>query len=109
MKVLKYNKIFFTALGMYSFKRIKKPFDKLVQALSFCLFPTVLGVSVTSSCAYLYQNFSNIQQLPDMIGAFLPIVGCLGQLGSYLSFVKNKKKLEDLEDELQEIVDKGEK
>lgn len=94
-------------MGIYPFQRLKKPYDKYVQTFSFYLFFTNLGMIIAASAVYLYSNFSSVRQLPDAVVAFLTIFACLANVGSYLTIVKNKEKLEQLNDKLQEIVDNG--
>lgn len=108
MKVFKFNRIIFTTLGVYPFHQIKKPFEKWVQKISFYFVFIVLVIFLWVHVAFIHQNFHSLSELPDDIIAFAAIVAWTALIGSYFgSIIMKKKVLDDLNNELQKIVDKG--
>lgn len=108
MEVLKFSKLCFTILGIFRFKQIAKPYGKLVSKFSFYFFFIGLGIFFAVNVTYLYQNFENFSQVPDLMISFVCIVASYSFTGSYISsIVTKKKKMENLNKELQEIVDSG--
>lgn len=109
MKVLQLNKLFFTILGLYPFHQIKKPYDAIIQTFSFYFVFIIFGAFVCAIVTYIYQHFHSLPELPDVMLAFIALVGSQSIYGSYVSsIVLNKRKLDDLTDELQKSVDRGE-
>lgn len=108
MKVFKFNRICFTILGVYPFIRIKREYRELVQNCSFYFVFATLAVYLCVHVAFIHQNFHHLSQLPDLILAFAAIVFWFAINGSYIgSIIGKKKALDDLSNELQAIVDKG--
>lgn len=107
MKVLQFNKIYFAIVGIRPFERIKNPYDESVRSYIFWLIVINSGAVVAFCGAYLYKNFVDFSQLSGMIISFMLIFTTLAATGSYLSIAMNKEKSENLNDELQDIVDKS--
>lgn len=108
MKVLKFNKDLCALVGIHQSDRFKAPYKRLVELFSFYFFLINLGSYFLASAAYIHENIHNFSKIFGATVACISAISCVGNAGSYISFVINKNQLEDLRKELQEIVDSGE-
>lgn len=75
MEALKYNKIYFTILGIFPFPQIKSPYNKLLKTFTFCFCLVTLSFNFTAAGAYIYKNFTSLSQFPDVMKAFVSLPG----------------------------------
>lgn len=67
-------------------------------------------MGIGCSVAYIYGNSSQISPLTqNLMTALLVVIAFLDNVGSYICVTINMDKLNTLAEEIQEIVDKGEK
>lgn len=107
LKVLEFNGILFSILGILPSDRIKNPFDKVIETFSFYFNAICLGTWTIFSSVYIYGHFTGFSQLKDTIMTFMMVFGAVATLGSFFSVASNKKDVEALNDELQQIVEEG--
>lgn len=107
MKVFKSNKILFYVVGILPYHRIKKPYDEIVKAISFVVHSILCVSAVLFSAAYIYGHFTDFSQLPDIILNFVVMFAITATIGAYGSVAINAEKVKLLNNELQQIVTKG--
>lgn len=108
MNVLKFNKVYLTILGIYPVNRISKSCVGSTRNTGFYFFLLSLSTLAGSSAAYMHRNFSDWSNLPSYTTALCVIVACFGNIGSFISINANRKHIEHVRAELQQIVNKGE-
>lgn len=107
MNVFDTVKTSFILVGIYPSQRFKKPYDQIVKTATFSFYLVSLGIIVSCSAAYAYENFTDSFQALNVILAFMVIFGCVGNVGPYIGIFINKTKFDDLVLEFQRIVEKG--
>lgn len=107
MEVLKYSKICFTLLGNYPLDKFKKPYDEIVQTISFYFYFVVLAIFTIFNCDYISENLGDIFRQSDSMVAFIAVIANIGIVGSYVSLIIKLKKFDVLKNQLQEIVNKS--
>lgn len=107
MDVFKFNKNFLSIMGIIPSHRTKKPFEKPFKAFSFYFNLIYLGSIVVFSVTYVYDHFTDLAQLSDIMISFMTILGGIAVIGSFISIARNEEKVNLLNNELQNIVRTG--
>lgn len=99
-KVLKFNQICMSPLGIYSHSLTSKS-NKFFKSIGTYYIITALLSAVYLACTFIYENW------PTSLGAFQITSAGLQGFGMFLSVGLNMRKTKVFHLKLQEIVDKS--
>lgn len=102
--VLKYNQIFMTPLGLYSY-RLTEPINEFYTSIAPYYIAFFVFIFLTFSTAvFTFQNVSQINLALQNVSLFIAGIQCAGM---YINIGNNMKNIKVLHLKLQGIVDTG--
>lgn len=106
IEVLKYNQIFMSLIGIYSY-RLTEPTNEFIKSKTAYLFVTTVIAGILMSIAYILVNYTDVAEFQVALVAVAVIIGAAQTGGAYTNVGLKMKQVKVLHLKLQEIVDEG--